>query len=72
METIDRHIASLSADVAKKDESIKANEEKIAELEAQVKNLKDGPGADTNEIEDEGVKTDFNSSDMFNSIKSVL
>lgn len=72
METIDRHIASLSADVAKKDESIKANEKKIAELEEQVKNLKDGPGADTNEIEDEGVKADFNSSDMFNAIKSVL
>lgn len=72
METIDKHIASLSADVAKKDETIKANEKKIAELEEQVKNLKDGPGADTNEIEDEGVKSDFTSSDLFNVVKSVL
>lgn len=72
METIDKHITSLSEDVAKKDESIKANEKRIAELEEQVKNLKDGPGADTNEIEDEGVKTDFTSSDMYNSIKSIL
>lgn len=72
METIDNHIASLSADVAKKDETIKANEKRIAELEEQVKNLKDGPGADTNEIEDEGVKADFTSSDMYNGIKNLL
>lgn len=72
METIDKHITSLSADVAKKDETIKANEKKIAELEEQVKNLKDGPGADTTEIEDEGVKADFTASELLNSIKSVL
>lgn len=72
METIDKQISALSADVAKKDETIKANEQKIAELEEQVKNLKDGPGADTNDIEDEGAKNDFTSSDMFNAIKSII
>lgn len=72
METIDKHIASLTADVDKKTEAIKANEKRIAELEEQVKNLKDAPGADTNEIEDGGVKDDFTSSDMFNSIKSII
>lgn len=72
METIDTHIASLTADVAKKAETIKANENRIAELEEQVKNLKDGPGADTNDIEGEGAKADFTSSDMFNSIKSII
>ncbi len=72
METIDNHIKTLSADVAKKDETIKANEKRIAELEEQVKNLKDGPGADTNDIEGEGAKADFNASDLFNEIKNAL
>ena len=72
MEAIDTHIASLTADVTKKAETIKAHENRIAELEEQVKNLKDGPGADTNDIEREGAKADFTSSDMFNSIKSII
>ncbi|MBO4944612.1 MAG: Clp protease ClpP [Muribaculaceae bacterium] len=72
METIDKRLASLSADVAKKDESLKANEKKIAELEEQVKNLKDGPGADTTEIEDDGEDTKVTSSEMYDKIKNLL
>lgn len=72
METIDKHIASLEADVAKKDETIKANEKKIAELEEQVKNLKDAPGADTNDIEGEGVSNEFTASTLYNGLKSIL
>ena len=40
--------------------------------EEQVKNLMDGPGADTNDIEGEGAKADFNASDLFNEIKNAL
>lgn len=72
METINNHIETLAADVAAKDKTIADNEKKIADLKEQVKNLQDGPGAETNDIEDAGEKDEISSSNMFNSIKNLL
>lgn len=72
MESIDRNLASLSDDIAKKDEAIEANEKIIAQLREQVKNLQDGPGDDTTDIEDDGAVEKFDSSDMYDFVKNML
>lgn len=74
MESINNHIETLAADVDAKDKTIADNAKEIADLKEQVKNLKNGPGAETTDIEDDGgkEKEDITASTLFNSIKNLL
>lgn len=73
MEQIDLRLDSLEKDASAKDATIKANEKKIAELEEQVKNLKNAPGDDTKDIEDGGaVDPAFTAMDLYNSVKNYI
>lgn len=72
MEAINNHIETLAADVEAKDKTIADNAEEIADLKEQVKNLKNGPGAETTDIEDDGGKEDITSASMYNDIKEFL
>lgn len=51
-----------------------AKDSKIAELEAQVKNLRDAPGDDTSDIEDDSKDEapKFNAVDMYKNLKSFI
>lgn len=73
MEKINLRIETLEKDVAGKDDDLKKNREKITQLEEQVKNLKNAPGDDTNEIEDGGSdEPGFTAMDLFNSVKNCI
>lgn len=71
MEIINNQLETLTADAASKDKTIADNDSVISDLREQVKNLQNGPGAETDEIED-GGKQDFSSSTMYNDIKDYL
>lgn len=72
MEVINNHLESLSSDVVAKDKTIADNATEISDLKEQVKNLMNGPGAETTEIEDDGGKANVTSTSMYNEIKEFL
>lgn len=72
-EKINNRIAELENALKEKTDAVAAKDAEIATLTEQVKNLNEGPGDHTTDIEDEsGAKEDLTALDLFNSIKSAL
>ena len=72
MEAVNARLESLTADVTSKDKTIADLQKEASELKEQVKNLQNGPGAETGEIEDGAAEEAFSASDIYNEIKSII
>lgn len=71
-EAINNQLDTLESEATKHADAIKAKDDEITSLKEQIENLKNAPGAETNDIEDDASSSAFSTSDLFNSIKSAL
>lgn len=75
-ETLCGRINSLETELSAKSASLTERETKIAELEEQIKQLKELPGDDTDDIKDDAVdqgsSSKLSAQEIYNSVKNIL
>ncbi len=72
METINNTIDTLTAESKALKKDLDDAQSKIAQLEEQIKNLKEAPGDATDDIEDGADEQKLTSIDLYNSVKNCI
>lgn len=73
MQAINDRLDSLEKSAQEKDDIISKRDNEIKTLKAQIEALKDAPGDETGDIEDEaGDSVDFKAADMYNHLKGII